>query len=348
MPAEPDFERYIAEVEGETKARVDDGEFEHLIYFALQSRAFTADAAIEPALNAREYFTSNSVSEPVIRRFRGFLAALERPSTNERMLYFQKLLPRTGRTVARLTAAYAKAMRFLNAKEILEQNDAYESRGLSSDTSLASSFTVWQALGVLKATEPQLLLQRVLIIGPGSDFAPRTGLDDSAPPRSYQPYAIADALLSHGLAREHRLTIDCADVNDRVLDSVAAGWPRFRREPGTEEFVEYQLGLSGPRNGVRISPLKLNIVTQRETRTKYDLIVATNVLLYLPKPHLALALVNIREMLALGGYCIHNELRPETETYSKGLGFQWLQTRRILVAQGRKAPLYDTFSILRR
>ena len=144
------------------------------------------------------------------------------------------------------------------------------------------------------------------------------------------------------------LTIDCADVNDRVLASVAAGRPQFRLEPGTSEFVDYQRRLAARRNSVTITPVKLNIVTHRMSTGRYGLIIATNVLLYLPKPHLALAVTNIHTMLTPGGYFIHNELRPETETYTKALGFEWLQTRSILIAEGRKAPLYDTFSILRR
>ena len=348
VPLEAGFARYLAEIESATSARIREGEFEHLIYYVLQSGAFTSEAIIEPALSARIYIATGAIPEPVTRRVRSFLAVLGRPARDERLQYFQKFLPPRDRNIRTLIAAYSQSMRFLHANETLEQKDVYESRGLSSDTRLASSFTIWNALGVLKATNPRLSLERVLIVGPGSDFAPRTGFDDSVPPRSYQPYAVADALVSLGLAKEESLSIDCADVNDRVLASVAAGRPRFRIEPGSDEFFQYQRHLAGRRNSVKIVPLKLNIVTQRLAAGQYGLIIATNVLLYLPKPHLALAAANIREMLVPGGYFIHNELRPETETYTRALGFEWLQTRRILIAEGRKAPLYDTFSMLRR
>src|SRR5439155_6334000 len=49
------FAAYIARVQAESDRRVADGEREHLIYFALQSRGFTKREPIEPALSARRF-----------------------------------------------------------------------------------------------------------------------------------------------------------------------------------------------------------------------------------------------------------------------------------------------------
>jgi hypothetical protein len=337
--AQSDFPGYITRIESETARRVREGEYEHLIYFVLQSRSFTRLPPIEPALSGRS-------PEAVARRFDDFLAAFGKSSTDPRMRYFQRAMQITR---ADLERAYARMMQFLHDKEESGKQDVYQSRGHSSDTRLASSFTVWNALSVLKAVDARLTVRRVLILGPGADFAPRTDFDGSVPPQSYQPYAISQALLSLGLSRNGELEVDCADVNDRVLQSISNRKPEIRFEPGTPEFIDYQRKLSsGGPLPVSISAVKLNAITERVTNKKYDLIVATNILLYFPPPQLALALANIRSMLAPGGYFIHNDLRPETETYTKTMGMTWVQVRRLLIAQGRKAPLFDTFSILRR
>ena len=71
-------------------------------------------------------------------------------------------------------------------------------------------------------------------------------------------------------------------------------------------------------------------------------------MLYFPPPQLLLALANISAMLAPGGVFIHNDTRTETEAYTKEMGLNWLQARRILIGRGRNAPLYDIFAIVRK
>jgi hypothetical protein len=50
-------------------------------------------------------------------------------------------------------------------------------------------------------------------------------------------------------------------------------------------------------------------------------------------------------MLRTGGYFIHNDLRPETGRDAEIAGFETLQARSVLVAQGQHAPLYDSFAL---
>ena len=84
---------------------------------------------------------------------------------------------------------------------------------------------------MLKALEPARRVRRVLIVGPG----PRPGaahrlLDESAPPESYQPWAVIDALVSLGLARLDDLEVVAADINPRVVAHLqrSAEQPRLR------------------------------------------------------------------------------------------------------------------------
>ncbi|MEO7143350.1 MAG: CheR family methyltransferase, partial [Bryobacteraceae bacterium] len=212
-------------------------------------------------------------------------------------------------------------------------------------------------------------LERVLIVGPGLDFAPRTSLDDRFPPQSYQPYAIADALIGLGLSAHPR--IECVDINSRVIQFFQE-FPRRSRPalhilspPGDAEYLTYFRQL-GDKIGAAHSeePLektielrreiarsvtadKLNIITERR-RGRYDLAVATNVLVYFNDRELLLALANIQSMLAPGGYLIHNELRPVIDEYAQAVGLAAIQARTVRIAAGRKAPLYDGFAIYRK
>jgi hypothetical protein len=230
---------------------------------------------------------------------------------------------------------------------------------------------------VLKATNPDLRVRRVLLIGPGMDIAPRTGLIDAVPPQSFQPYVLADALLSLGLSAMPDLEIECVDINERVVEFINS-FSKGQRQlelysaPGTDDYNHYfrslgtkigNLALATPpgmpsdllTRSITVEPSvaqaihasELNITTQRLTGT-YDLAIATNVLLYLESPDLALALCNTATMLRAGAYFIHNDLRPETEAAADLVGFDMLQARSVLVAEGRHAPLYDTFALNRK
>ena len=57
----------------------------------------------------------------------------------------------------------------------------------------------------------------MLIVGPGLDLAPRTGLLEAGPPESYQPWAVIDALLALGLSHADDLQVVGADINPRVV-----------------------------------------------------------------------------------------------------------------------------------
>src|SRR5207302_9378136 len=96
-----------------------------------------------------------------------------------------------------------------------------------------------------------------------------------------------------------------------------------------------------------VSAEKLNIITQR-LGSKYDLVVATNVLVYFDDTELLLTSANIESMLRMGGYFIHNELRGVIDQDATVVGLTPVQARTVKIGEGTKAPLYDAFAIYQK
>jgi hypothetical protein len=354
------FPEYIRLLESSAADRERIGENDHLVFYVLQSRQFTKAPPIEPALSAKEFVRSAQIPAGVSQRFRDFLAA---PVRGERMIYLRRIAP----SVAYIGAEYERVMRSLYQKEFEDRPDYYRSRGHSTDTQITANYTVWTALSVLHEMQPNLKIARVLVVGPGLDFAPRTGFDDRYPPQSYQPYAVADALISIGFSETPR--VECVDINERVIHFLRefskAPVLRILSPPGDASYREYfrRLGASigevevdGPwektirvrkQIAASVAAGKFNVITELGSGG-YDLVVATNVLLYFNNAELLLALANLQSMLAPGGYLVHNEFRPEIDGYAQAAGLAPVQARTIRVAAGVKSPLYDGFAIYRK
>src|SRR5206468_9948026 len=128
----------------------------------------------------------------------------------------------------RLVREYSRVMRFLYRKEFLSRGlpdpqaredflaGLYRERGHSTDTQVEANFGVHTALGVIRALGEPGPLDHVLVVGPGLDFTPRTDLQDLFEPASYQPFAVADAMLSLGLSTPQRMRIHYVDTRPRV------------------------------------------------------------------------------------------------------------------------------------
>src|SRR5215813_469442 len=427
--SENNFSDHIAAINRSTAERELRGEYDHLIFFLLQSRRFTGQAKIEPALSAYEFV--NGLSEPERERYLAetpdylppeermpkaararmneFIRAMDRDSpdspdspdsNDERMIYFKTFLentaPKSSLPAQRLYAEYARAMRFLYRKEFASRKfdkerlaayvtSLYQDRGHSTDTQIESNFAVYTALAALKAGEKSqplsTRLNRVLIIGPGLDFAPRTDFIDMFGPQSYQPFAVADALLSLKLCDAARLQIDCVDINERVvahlqslrrrgevtlsiLSGVGAGAGRALSEDYKNYFrnlgssVGRESAINVPpdmashlKKSLRIGPeVTGKINTERFERSdgstpNYDLVVVTNVFPYFKPTELLFALTNISEMLAEGGYLIHNELQTVPSPFITPLGLPLRQARTVLIASSENMPLFDGVAI---
>ena len=412
------FSTFRAEIERSTLDRVRESDADALVYYALQSASFTKQPPIEPALSAKAFvenlepgsrarFLAGEIlpTERVPRNVRERLAALpgalERAPQSSRAGYFREIardlgdrgpaLPMT----AVLLREYVRSMRFLYQKEFAVREAAdpaakvaalYRTRGLSTDTAIEAGYLVHLGLATLKASDPSRRIQRVLIVGPGLDLAPRTGLLEAAAPESYQPYAVVDSLLALTLARLDELLVMGADVNPRVVQHLRRGKradisltllsgvgdsPSLTLQ---DDFRRYFDGLGGGigmndvtpqpdgyhghlRKSVRVRPeaarvvdgARLNVVTERLEGERYDLVIATNIFPYLDDVALTLALANVAAMLAPGGVFLHNEARPLIGDLTAELGMPLTHARTAIIASVQGAPpLYDSVFLHRR
>lgn len=418
------FSIRIAAINRKTDERELQGEYDHLIFFLLQSLRFTAQSRIEPALSAYEFVNGLSgadrvrflseggdyrlpggrVPQSVQSRLADFIKAVNHKSPgdkDERLAYFASLLRKTASPEvslsAHLEAEYARAMKFLYLKEFASQTtrpadlaafvtSLYQDRGHSTDTQIEANFAIHTALAALKAQSPETKLNKILIVGPGLDFAPRTDLIDLFGPQSYQPFAAADALLNLKLAGTN-LQIHCVDINDRVIAhlqnlsqrkevslSILSGvkespahslsedyktyFREFGKSIGVEDRLEVPAQFAGhlkkflrvrPEIVKAISAERLNIITERyQDSPQYDLVIVTNVFPYFSAPELLFALTNIAAMMSDGGYLIHNELQTVSSEFIAPLGLRLLQARTVMIASGGKAPLFDGVAIHRK
>ncbi|MFN7948495.1 MAG: CheR family methyltransferase [Blastocatellia bacterium] len=189
-------------------------------------------------------------------------------------------------------------------------------------------------------------VHRVAVIGPGLDFADKAGGYDFYPEQTIQPFALIDSLLRVGLAKNDALQLTTLDISPRVnahlararqrarngqgytvqlpLDSQIAWqpgalryWQQFGDQTGREVkpiappaglgTLKLRAVMIRPEVVSRISHADLNIVLQRLSQAEpFDLIVATNILVYYDEFEQSLALRNIAAMLKPGGFLLSN------------------------------------------
>ncbi|HET7694766.1 MAG TPA: class I SAM-dependent methyltransferase [Vicinamibacterales bacterium] len=383
------FGGYVSSLARTAETRVREGDFDHLVFYVLQSTHFTTLPPIEPALSAKAFAAGGRVPAAASARMAAFLRTIASSDADPRVSYFRAMLRRVPPAERRplLEREYARGMKFLYEKEFLDPSKGpqlYQTRGLSTDTAVEAGYAVHAGLGVLKGLEPSRRIRRVLIVGPGIDLAPRTGMLEAGPPESYQPWASIDALVSLGLSQLAELQVVAGDINPRVVEhlrSSARRAPVLRLVSGIGEsdtvafvpgYREYfttlgrTVGAPGaaPRapsghlsKAIAVSAAAaatihaepLDIVTQRLTGDAFDLVIATNVLPYFGGAELALALSNIAAMLTPGGVFLHNDPRPEVQEDAALAGLAPEQLRQVLIATVKGAPpLADTIVLHKR
>jgi SAM-dependent methyltransferase len=409
------FVRYLHDVDAETTRRLAEGERDHFIYYALQSRRFTRLPAIEPALSARAFVERLATDErrrviaessfvpaaglprPERARIDALLRATAAWPKDPRLIAFRSLITSEPTTTAdAFCADYVRVARFLYRKEFVALVDPssasratanlYQDRPHSSDTRAEAGFAVYEGLASLRALDTALRLPRVLIVGPGLDFAPRTDLVDRVEPQSYQPFAVADALLGLSLASPADLHVSSIDINPRVvqwIDALAPGGVTLTFFAGSgadrgsalrDGYRSYldRLGLTigtelpapadvrsdphfvrsivvGPRVIRAFDATRLDVVTERLPEpVPFDLIVATNVLTYFSEPQLDLALANLRAMLRPGGYLLQNDSRSSLARQAAEAGLPALHMRSAVIGGPAERPLYDAIWIHQR
>jgi hypothetical protein len=351
LPARLRDRAWLAGLEASTAQRVREGEWDHVVYYALQSQRFTRLPPVKPGESARRWKEQGRIPPDAAARLVAFVAA--RPVEGR-----HAALRAMVKDIEQLKREYERGMRFLYEKEWVSRERGgaarreyvaglYQMRGHSTDTDVRAGYGVHTGLGALAALRPGIKIRRVLLVGPGLDWAPRMSLEDEAPPQSLQPYALADSLVGLGLAAADDLQIDCVDVNPRVvtyINGFAGGSRRLwlRETAGDAEWRNYFLHLgraAGTRNGREITVSSavaqsvrawpMNVLTQRVTQAGYDLAVATNVLLYFNDRELGLALANIGHAVRAGGHVLHNELRPAVEVWGHELGMPPVHARTV-------------------
>src|SRR5437763_4105422 len=117
--------RFLEGLEEAHARRVREGDLDHLVFYALQSRHFTTLPPIEPALSAMAFTTTSQVPPEVRARLSTLLRAVDSPDRDPRLTYFRALVKTAfpdlrGREAA-LEREYARAMRFLYRKEFVAQ-----------------------------------------------------------------------------------------------------------------------------------------------------------------------------------------------------------------------------------
>jgi hypothetical protein len=411
------FDAYLERIRSVHARRVREGDLDHVVFYMLQSRRFTKLPPIEPALSAKAVVEpldaaartaflagdDSRVAPPhdVRARAAALSRALDGGDRDPRLDYIRtlavSLLPAGPGREAALVREYLRAMRFVYEKEFVAQSaaepagavaDLYRTRGLSTDTAVEAGFLISIGLGTAKGLAPDTRIRRALIVGPGLDLAPRTGLLEAGAPESYQPWAVIDALLGLGLATLDDLVVVGADINTRVVQHLrrsAARPPRLTLVSEiaegdqltlTSEYREYfdALGrhIGRPVASQRSEQMpkghlvktidvtadaartlgadRLDIVIERLDGAPFDLVIATNVLPYFDDMELAMAMSNIASMLAPGGLFLHNEARPLLGELAKQVGVPFEQSRHAVIANVKdaKAPLFDSVFLHRK
>ena len=377
------FTGKLAGIDREARRRVHEGDLDHLVFYILQSTHFTKLPPIEPALSAKAFASDAGVPSAAAGRITAFLRAIASTDADPRVSYFRALIGGVppGERRQLIEREYARAMKFLYDQEFVHRPKVvalYPARGLSTDTAVEAGYAVHAGLGVLKGLDPSRRIHRVLIVGPGIDLAPRTGLLEVGAPESYQPWAVIDALVSLELSRLDDLDVVAGDINPRVVDHLRASGKRapvLRFVSGIGEtssvalvpgYREYFAALGSAvgsvgggsrapsghlsktvvvsaRAAARLRAEALNIVTERLTGAPFDLVIATNILPYFEKAELLLAVSNIAGLLAPGGVFLHNDTRPEVQEVAATAGLLPEQLRQVIIANVRGAsPLADT------
>jgi hypothetical protein len=208
-------------------------------------------------------------------------------------------------------------------------------------------------------------IRLVAVIGPGLDFADKNSGYDFYPVQTLQPFTTNDSLVRLGFASQpDEIELTNLDISHRVNDHIRtlrdraeAGVPYVLRLPyntsgkWTPAWVSYWKSL-GNRIGsespvakppvvkgielrgvtvqrqvtVRIAPVDFNVVTDRWTGPPFDLVIATNVLLYYDKLDKALAFASIEAMLRPGGFLITNDVIVELpSSHLRSVGMMQVQ-----------------------
>lgn len=210
------------------------------------------------------------------------------------------------------------------------------------DFALETALDAIKAKGLIRAGG----IRRAAIVGPGLDFTDKSDGYDFYPPQTIQPFAVIDSLARLGLAKPDEIRVTTFDLSPRINHHLEAARARARAgDPYIlqlpletayqwnpllltywarlgERIGEHAPSVGAPPGvqvrGVRvrpavvtsIAPRDVNIVLQRieplAADQRFDLVIATNILVYYDVFEQSLALANVAKMLRPGGLFLLN------------------------------------------
>jgi hypothetical protein len=256
--------RWIERHDRDVRVRLEQGDEDTVVNWMLFGTSFTSRpravlGAVESGAAGDPELVLRRTIELISGRIDDLLKALASPGGDERRLFARALLKRKGLGVA--TAADRDAardylrgavVRVANEQEQIDQelgatsggeprtefvrrSRLFRTRGLSLDTSLATNYSVEQALAAMKSR--RLLeagaVKRVAIVGPGLDFADKDVGFDFYPQQTLQPFAVLDSLKRLGLApASGDPEVVLLDISPRVIDHVTRARARAVKNAG--------------------------------------------------------------------------------------------------------------------
>ncbi|HUE00607.1 MAG TPA: hypothetical protein VMR62_13625 [Bryobacteraceae bacterium] len=224
----------------------------------------------------------------------------------------------------------------------------FDQRGLSVDTSLLPNFAIEDTLRAMlrKGALASGRVHSIAVIGPGLDFADKREGYDFYPIQTIQPFAVMEAVARLGLGKLDDLQVVTFDLNPavnahlrRLAQRAGVGTPYVLQLPrnGAADWTPRAIAywehfgeligspvapLAAPEGikmravsvrsmyASRIEPLDLNVVGEILDARKFDLLVATNILVYYDRFQQALALAGIARMMNPGGVFLSNTVLP--------------------------------------
>ncbi len=338
------FAKWSREKDLAIRARLEQGDLDSMVNLLLFGTAFTA----QPRMTI-ENLAAESRAGILRARLDDLVKALGNPGGNERLVFLRTLLTRKGHppTDAK-TGAYIldNLQRVLKEKIAINQKieaadgPVFSERGVSLDTTILPNYGIDAALTELKTRKLLPAVTRVAIVGPGLDFIDKESGFDYYPQQTLQPFAVFDSLKRLALGTP---SITILDISPRVLEHIKAArsrtsytiqLPRNASAAWTAGALDYWRNfgsasaqsveaIATPANLLNVAtravrfPLPkldavdLNIVAQRLPTGNFDLVVATNILVYYDAFEQALALSNIAAMLKPGGFLLTNDELPD-------------------------------------
>ncbi len=316
-------------------------------------------ALASPAKNPRRSFLKNFVlnqgyntNSPAEReKLRNYLIANLIRVLREQESYSQAL--------AAARALGNASEEFAQRSKLYKDRGLSLDTSLSPNFAIEQSLQAIKSKGLVKEGG----LRRIAIVGPGLDFTDKSAGFDFYPEQTLQPFAVADSAIKLGLSAPGNLKITTFDISPRInqhLKRMIKGEPAvYTIQLPIDSTVDWKPELLsywqrvGDRIGsstkpapvpnslsnlkmrafrvrreiVRlIDPVDLNIVFQRidlPESEKFDLIIATNILVYYDTFEQSLALANIREMLKPSGILLSNNALLELPVLNiRSAGYQ--------------------------